>query len=84
MDSFLIQGGRPLCGDIEISGSKNAVLPILATTLHPRDMHHTEGPDLSDVHFMGKILRSLGADFTYEHGVVTLQAKRLKARVIMI
>ena len=81
MDSFLIQGGRPLCGDIEISGSKNAVLPILAATLLTRETCIIRKvPDLSDVHFMGKILRSLGADFTYEHGVVTLQAKRLKAR----
>ncbi len=81
MDSFLIQGGRPLCGDIEISGSKNAVLPILAATLLTRETCIIRRvPDLSDVHFMGKILRSLGADFTYEHGVVTLQAKRLKAR----
>ena len=55
MDSFLIQGGRPLCGDIEISGSKNAVLPILAATLLTRETCIIRKvPDLSDVHFMGK------------------------------
>lgn len=81
MDSFIIQGGRPLEGEIEISGSKNAVLPILAATLLTKEPCVIRRvPNLSDVHFMGKILQSLGASFTYEQGVVTVQARRLKAR----
>ncbi|PIQ95856.1 MAG: UDP-N-acetylglucosamine 1-carboxyvinyltransferase, partial [Nitrospinae bacterium CG11_big_fil_rev_8_21_14_0_20_56_8] len=33
MDKIIIEGGNPLIGKVEISGSKNAVLPILAATL---------------------------------------------------
>ena len=33
MDKLLINGGHPLCGEIRISGAKNAALPILAATL---------------------------------------------------
>jgi UDP-N-acetylglucosamine 1-carboxyvinyltransferase len=33
MDKLMIEGGRPLCGEISISGAKNAALPILAATL---------------------------------------------------
>ena len=33
MDSFLIKGGRPLHGEVTISGAKNAVLPIMAAAL---------------------------------------------------
>ena len=33
MESFLIKGGVPLHGEVTISGSKNAALPILAATL---------------------------------------------------
>ena len=33
MDKLLISGGRPLEGEIRISGAKNATLPILAATL---------------------------------------------------
>ncbi len=33
MDYFIIKGGRPLAGEIEVSGSKNALLPLLAATL---------------------------------------------------
>jgi len=81
MDTFIIQGGVPLNGEIAISGAKNAVLPILAATLltsEPCIIRRV--PDLSDVHFMGKILKSLGADFTYENGTVTVHAKRVKTR----
>ena len=33
MDKFIIKGGRKLKGSVEISGSKNAALPILMATL---------------------------------------------------
>ena len=33
MDKFIIQGGIPLKGDVEISGAKNSVLPIMALSL---------------------------------------------------
>lgn len=33
MDKLIITGGSPLCGEIRISGAKNAALPILAATL---------------------------------------------------
>ncbi|MDG1892439.1 MAG: UDP-N-acetylglucosamine 1-carboxyvinyltransferase [Verrucomicrobiota bacterium] len=79
MDTFIIQGGVPLHGEIPISGAKNAVLPILAATLltsEPCVIRRV--PDLSDVHFMGKILRSLGASFTFENGTVKVHAKRVR------
>ncbi|MBM3849543.1 MAG: UDP-N-acetylglucosamine 1-carboxyvinyltransferase [Verrucomicrobia bacterium] len=81
MDSFLIEGGLPLKGEVTISGSKNAVLPILAATLL------TSGtcvirrvPDLSDVGFMLKILQSLGAEVTRDGGTLTIRAANLSGR----
>lgn len=60
MDSFLIEGGLPLSGEVTISGSKNAVLPILAATLLTSETCVIRRvPDLSDVGFMVKILQSL-------------------------
>lgn len=79
MDSFLIKGGLPLHGEVTVSGSKNAVLPIMAATLLTKDtctIHHV--PDLSDVRFMVKILESLGAEATLEDGTLTVRAARLK------
>lgn len=79
MDSFLIEGGRPLRGEVTIGGSKNAVLPILAATLLTGDsctLHRV--PDLSDVRFMLKILESLGAETSYREGTVTVRAAKIK------
>jgi UDP-N-acetylglucosamine 1-carboxyvinyltransferase len=62
MDAFRIRGGRPLRGEIEISGSKNATLPIMAAALLTRERCVIRRvPNLSDVRFMGDILKSLGA-----------------------
>ena len=67
MDSFLIKGGVPLHGEVEISGSKNAVLPIMAAALltdEPCVIRRV--PNLSDTRFMAQILESLGATAKFE------------------
>ena len=79
MDSFLIKGGVPLRGTVEISGSKNAALPIMAATLltdEPCVIRRV--PDLSDTRFMVKILESLGATAKYENGTLHVHAKKIK------
>lgn len=78
MDSFVIEGGTVLRGEVEVSGSKNAVLPIMAATLLTREtcvLHHV--PDLSDVRFMCRILESLGAAVTFEGGTLTIRAETI-------
>ncbi len=63
MDVVRIVGGRPLRGEVTISGAKNACLPIFAATLLTAETCIIENvPDLSDVRFMGKILAHLGAE----------------------
>ena len=79
MDSFSIKGGVPLHGEVHVSGSKNAALPILAATLltdEPCVIRRV--PDLSDTRFMVKILESLGATAKFENGTVTVHAKKIK------
>lgn len=79
MDSFLIKGGVPLHGTVEISGSKNAALPIMAAALltdEPCVIRRV--PDLSDTRFMVKILESLGATATFENGTLKVHAKKIK------
>lgn len=62
MDVFKIEGGRALNGSVAVGGAKNAVLPIFAATLLTRSTCRIEAvPDLSDIRFMAKILRHLGA-----------------------
>jgi len=78
MDCLLIKGGVPLYGDVQVSGAKNSVLPIMAATLltsEPCVIRRV--PDLSDVRFMGDILRSLGAEVKIEGDTVTVHAKAI-------
>ncbi len=81
MDSFLIKGGVPLHGTVEISGAKNAVLPIMAATLLTSEPCVIRGvPNLSDVKFMGQILTWLGAQVSIEGDTVRVQAKKIKGQ----
>jgi UDP-N-acetylglucosamine 1-carboxyvinyltransferase len=79
MESLMIKGGVPLEGEVRISGAKNAVLPILAATLltaEPCVIRRV--PNLSDVKFMGEILRWLGAEVKAEGDTIRVQARKVK------
>jgi UDP-N-acetylglucosamine 1-carboxyvinyltransferase len=79
MESFLIKGGVPLHGEVTISGSKNAALPIMAATLLTDEPCIIRGvPDLSDTRFMAQILQSLGAQVKLANGTLTIRAKKIR------
>ena len=62
MDKFLIRGGRPLHGKIEISGAKNSALPCLAATLLTAEtviLHNV--PYVRDLITQRRLLEDLGA-----------------------
>jgi UDP-N-acetylglucosamine 1-carboxyvinyltransferase len=69
-----IVGGRPLGGSVEIGGSKNAALPILAASIltDERVLLHSV-PRLDDVHLMLSILKKLGGDVTLEGNSATVR-----------
>ncbi|MBX3625731.1 MAG: UDP-N-acetylglucosamine 1-carboxyvinyltransferase [Rhizobacter sp.] len=61
MDKLLIKGGRPLQGEVVISGAKNAALPELcATLLTAEPVTLTNVPRLQDVNTTLKLLRMMG------------------------
>ena len=62
MAKFLVQKSGPLKGEVKISGSKNAVLPIMAAALLTEEKCEIKDvPALRDVEVMCKLLKSLGA-----------------------
>ncbi|MFH1046997.1 MAG: UDP-N-acetylglucosamine 1-carboxyvinyltransferase [Patescibacteria group bacterium] len=78
---MVIRGGKPLNGDIQVGGMKNAATPIIAATLLIRDVCVlTNVPRLSDVERMLDILRSLGADLAWT-GPNTLSIDTSKADI---
>lgn len=67
MDKLLISGGARLSGEIRISGSKNAALPILAAALLPETPCEISNlPHLRDVTTMLTLLRCMGVDVTVD------------------
>ena len=62
MDARVIRGGRPLRGRVEISGAKNAALPMMAATLLAPGVHTLRNvPLLRDTRTMADVLEKLGA-----------------------
>lgn len=79
MDKLVIEGGKRLGGTVEISGAKNAALPILAATLLTEEKCVIKNiPPLQDVLTMVKILRSLGAKAQSEDSFVTVTPGQYK------
>ena len=67
MDKLLIQGGRPLSGEVSISGAKNAALPILcASLLTSEPLHLTNVPHLKDISTMLRLLGDMGVGVTLD------------------
>ena len=63
MAKILVNNSGPLHGEVEISGAKNSVLPLLAATLMTKDICVIEDvPDLADVSVMKQMLRKYGAE----------------------
>ena len=81
MDKLLIRGGRPLHGDIAISGAKNAALPELCAALltaEPVVLHNV--PRLQDVATMLKLIRNMGVTAERDdNGTVSINAGGLNA-----
>ncbi|MGB2579700.1 UDP-N-acetylglucosamine 1-carboxyvinyltransferase [Elusimicrobium simillimum] len=75
MDQFIIKGPTALKGTVEISGSKNASLPILMATLLTDDTCVLRRvPNLRDVRTTFKLLKELGKEVTYENGTATIKS----------
>ncbi len=79
MDKLVIQGGRPLSGEVEVSGSKNAALALMAASLLPASGKTIiqRVPDLRDVHTLANLLRIIGARVEYEHHTLTISAANI-------
>lgn len=75
MDRFVVEGGTPLEGDIEVSGSKNAALPVLfATLLHPGRSVVYNVPELHDIRTTCQLLETLGVSAEIDGTVARIDA----------
>ena len=62
MEKFIVQGDTRLCGEVTISGAKNAAVAIIPATILAQGKCVIENiPNISDITMLFKILRALGA-----------------------
>lgn len=79
MDKIVIEGGVRLKGTVEISGAKNAALPIMAAALLTDEKCVIKNvPPLRDVYTMMRILRQLGIKAQIEDGRISIEPKGYK------
>ena len=70
MDKIVVNGGKSLHGNVQISGAKNAALPILAAALLTKGTNTFHNiPDLMDIKTIKKLLMSMGAQIEGEETV---------------
>lgn len=79
MDKLLIRGGRPLRGEVRISGAKNAALPELCAALLSAEPVTLQNiPRLQDVATMLKLIRNMGATAEFSpDGTVVIDSSQL-------
>ena len=79
MDKIRIVGGKPLSGEVKISGAKNSALPcIAAALLSPGTVHLDNVPRLvRDVATMHLLLEHLGCDTMWEGNRLSIQARNV-------
>src|SRR3989339_1453881 len=80
---YHVHGGIPLRGDVSVSGSKNAALPLLAgSLLTSGETVYRNVPDLRDVHALLAILKFLGAETAFHEGTVRIRTQGVQNREI--
>ena len=78
MSKFIIQGGKRLEGEVKISGSKNAALPIIAATvLNGGKTTLYNVPDIQDVQTMFEIIKDIGGNITKKKNKVIIDTKKI-------
>ncbi|MBM4341031.1 MAG: UDP-N-acetylglucosamine 1-carboxyvinyltransferase [Deltaproteobacteria bacterium] len=78
MDKIIIRGGERLIGEVEVSGSKNASLPIFVASLltEGENLFHNV-PKLRDILTIGKVLKNLGMKVREEDGAYRIDATEI-------
>lgn len=85
MSYLVIKGGKKLRGEVQISGSKNTSLKIIAATLLNRGINILINvPRISDVFVMLEILKYLGCKITWEDNKLIIDSRSVKNKSLII
>ena len=83
MYNYIINGGNRLNGEVDISGSKNASLPILAASILNKSIVRLYNvPEIEDVHVTIKILEYLNCKIKKTKDKIILDSREMKFKAI--
>lgn len=79
MKKIVINGGRPLKGEVTISGAKNSVVALIPATILADDIVVLDGvPDISDVASLIDIMETMGAHIERNQDSLTIDSRGIK------
>ncbi len=82
MDKFVINGGKKLSGEVEVSGAKNASLALMpASILAAGKSALYNTPQLNDVYTMMKLLQKIGVEAEFTGHTITLDTTNINSQV---
>ena len=78
MSKFIIKGGNKIDGEVQISGSKNAALPIIAATVLIKGKTILYNvPNIQDVQTMFEIIRNIGGTVQKKNNKVIIDTSKI-------
>ncbi len=81
MPKFIINGGKKLNGEVCVSGSKNAALPIICASLLSEEKTVLKNvPNIDDVHSIVKIIEAMGVKAHFENNTLEIDPKNVKKK----
>ncbi len=81
MQKLLIKGKKNLSGSINISGSKNATLPILAASLLAKNINLSNVPLVKDIFTMIELLKFIGVNIKIKNNKKSIHLKNDKSKI---
>ena len=84
MEQYIIKGGAPLSGDVEIGGAKNAALGILAASIMTDETVLIENvPDVRDTKVMMQAMESIGVIIQHiDRHTVKVNARNIRSQIV--
>lgn len=80
MEKLVIEGGKPLNGNVKISGAKNAALPLIAATLLTGGQHRLHNvPDLRDTRTILRLMETMGVSWQRNGDELLIDSTDLKS-----
>jgi UDP-N-acetylglucosamine 1-carboxyvinyltransferase len=78
VDAIVVEGGKPIKGEVRVGGAKNSALKLMAAALLASGITTLRNvPDISDVALMSEVLEHLGAHVARTDHTLTIDSSRL-------